>query len=175
MTMAHPSKSLKSKLDLGQLVEEHQVGLWRYLRSLGCESSEAEDLVQETFLAVIQKPFDNYAPAATAAYLRKVAFNRFISGRRRAGRMIVTSHVEEIDKTWTRWAGHDQGDGALDALRECLGSLTDRARSALQMRFQKQSSRSEIAGALGISEHGAKNLMQRAKKQLRECVERKSK
>ncbi|MDV7390211.1 sigma factor-like helix-turn-helix DNA-binding protein, partial [Arthrospira platensis SPKY1] len=61
----------------------------------------------------------------------------------------------------------------LDALRECLQQLTDRARMALDMRFRDRGSRSEIAAALGISEHGAKNLMQRAKQQLRTCIERK--
>jgi RNA polymerase sigma-70 factor (ECF subfamily) len=43
------------------------------------------------------------------------------------------------------------------------------------MRFADEASREEIAAALGISEHGAKNLMQRAKHQLRECVESKLK
>jgi RNA polymerase sigma-70 factor (ECF subfamily) len=41
------------------------------------------------------------------------------------------------------------------------------------MRFRDDSSRDEIATALEITEHGAKNLMQRAKQQLRECIERK--
>jgi RNA polymerase sigma-70 factor (ECF subfamily) len=45
---------------------------------------------------------------------------------------------------------------------------------ALDMRFRDRSSRSEIAVALGITEHGAKNLMQRAKQQLRVCIERKT-
>jgi RNA polymerase sigma-70 factor (ECF subfamily) len=41
------------------------------------------------------------------------------------------------------------------------------------MRFRGESSREEIAAALEITEHGAKNLMQRAKQQLRECIENK--
>ncbi|MFO0922154.1 MAG: hypothetical protein U0905_06645 [Pirellulales bacterium] len=39
------------------------------------------------------------------------------------------------------------------------------------MRFRDNAAREEIAAALGVSEHGAKNLMQRAKTQLKECVE----
>jgi RNA polymerase sigma-70 factor (ECF subfamily) len=42
------------------------------------------------------------------------------------------------------------------------------------MRFRDRFSRAEIASALAISESGAKNLMQRAKKQLRTCVEGKT-
>jgi RNA polymerase sigma-70 factor (ECF subfamily) len=43
------------------------------------------------------------------------------------------------------------------------------------MRFADQASRVEIGKALKITEHGARNLMQRAKQQLRTCVEEKLK
>ena len=77
-----------------------------------------------------------------------------------------------LDEIWNRWAGKDlTGDVAVEALRHCLTKLTERAQLALQMRFATQSSRVEIGDALGISDHGARNLMQRAKHQLRTCVE----
>ena len=46
-----------SPLDVARLVREHQAGVWRYLRVLGCPATEAEDLTQETFLAVLTRPF----------------------------------------------------------------------------------------------------------------------
>ena len=49
----------------------------------------------------------------------------------------------------------------------------ERARSALELRFKEEHTRLAIANHLQITEHGAKNLMQRAKKQLRDCVEHK--
>jgi RNA polymerase sigma-70 factor (ECF subfamily) len=82
-------------------------------------------------------------------------------------------NVELLDKTWTRWAGDDGGETAVNHLRDCLGRLTPRARMALEMRFRDECSRADIAAALEITEHGAKNLMQRAKQQLRECIEAK--
>jgi RNA polymerase sigma-70 factor (ECF subfamily) len=63
----------------------------------------------------------------------------------------------------------------MDALQECFDRLTQRAKLSLRMRFKEGASREAIADALGITEHGAKNLMQRAKSQLRECVEGKLK
>ena len=79
-----------------------------------------------------------------------------------------------LDEVWDRWAGKDgSGDESIEALRDCLQSLTERARKALKMRFADDSTRVEIGEALGISDHGARNLMQRAKQQLRECVEAK--
>ena len=141
--------------------------------ALGCDGTEADDLTQETFLAVLQRPFSHYSPAATAAYLRKVAYNRFISARRRSGRFVLMAQIEQVDRSWTRLASDDQGEALLEALSGCLGHLTERARWALEMRFRDRSSRQQIAAALGLSEHGAKNLMQRAKKQLRACIEGK--
>jgi RNA polymerase sigma-70 factor (ECF subfamily) len=156
-----------------RLIEAYQAGVWRYLRAMGCESALAEDLTQETFLAVLQRPFNDVSPAATSAYLRKTALNLLISHERRAGRVRIVENIELLDKTWTRWAGDDDGEAVLQHLRNCLGRLAARARMALEMRFREEHSRAEIAAALEITEHGAKNLMQRAKQQLRDCIESK--
>jgi RNA polymerase sigma-70 factor (ECF subfamily) len=88
--------------------------------------------------------------------------------------MQTVAESSVLDEIWNRWAGKDlTGDVAVDALRSCLDGLTDRARLALRMRFAENASRVEIGDALGISDHGARNLMQRAKQQLRQCVEEK--
>jgi RNA polymerase sigma-70 factor (ECF subfamily) len=158
-----------------RLIANYQQGVWRYLRTLGCEPALADDLTQETFLAVLQKPFQDYNPAATAAYLRRVGYNLFISYQRRSGKVTSVDNIEQLEQHFVQFAGEDQGEAALEALRECLTKLTDRAKWSLEMRFRENLSRTEIAEKLEISEHGAKNLMQRAKQQLRECVERKLK
>ena len=93
-----------------RLIEEHQAGVWRYLRALGCEASQAEDLTQEVFIAVLQRPFQDYNSAATAAYLRRTAYNMFISDQRRNGRMIAVEELEVVDTRWVELAGSDNGD-----------------------------------------------------------------
>lgn len=174
--------------DGAQIIQEHQAGVWRYLRVLGCDAAEAEDLTQETFLAVLEKPFQIYERAATAAYLRQVARNLLISNRRRASRCGVTMrnmadanvgemNVAEMDAAeaaWLRWSGRDDGAERLAALRRCLETLTTRARQALELRFGQQASRADIATALGLTEDGAKNVLQRAKQHLRACIEKET-
>ncbi len=88
-------------------------------------------------------------------------------------RLRHVENIEELDDVWGKWAGQDNGEELILKLKSCLQSLTDRARRALEMRFRGRHTRARIAEALGITEHGAKNLMQRAKKQLRECIESK--
>jgi RNA polymerase sigma-70 factor, ECF subfamily len=156
-----------------RLIETYQAGVWRYLRAMGCEAALADDLTQDTFLAILQRPFNDVSPAATNAYLRKTALNLLISHERRAGRVRTVEDVEQLDQEWTRWVGDEDGEMVVAYLRDCFGRLAERARLALEMRFRGEHTRTEIAAALDITEHGAKNLMQRAKHQLRECIERK--
>lgn len=159
--------------EAAEFIAKHQLGVWRYLRAIGCDAALADDLTQDTFLAVLRKPFDFVSDAASAGYLRRVAYHLLVTARRRSSRVMVTDAIELFEKDWARWAGFDNGESAMDALQECFDRLTKRAKLSLRMRFGEGASREAIAAALGITEHGAKNLMQRAKSQLRECVEGK--
>ena len=171
--MKSSASAKATQFDPAVLIKSHQTGVWRYLRALGCDPSLAEDLTQETFLKVLQKPFDDYDPTATAAYLRRVAHNLFVSVQRRAGRVIAVDDIQQFETAWCQWIKDGRGDDFLEALEDCFQRLTPRAKWALEMRFRDRMARAKIAENLKITEHGAKNLMQRAKKQLRDCVERK--
>jgi RNA polymerase sigma-70 factor (ECF subfamily) len=157
-------------LDVERLVERHQIGVWRYLRSLGCEPTLADDLTQETFLAVLERPFHDFNPQATAGYLRRVAHNHFITHLRRTRKVVPLEEIQGLAETWTRIAAQDDGEEWLEALRACFARLPPRSQLALIMRFRDQASREQIAQALGITQCGAKNLMQRAKLQLARWV-----
>jgi RNA polymerase sigma-70 factor (ECF subfamily) len=140
---------------------------------LGCDSSTADDLTQDTFLRVLRRDdFVQHSEAATSSYLRRTAFNLLVSLHRKQGRVQTVAEPNLVNEVWDRWAGMDlTGDEAVDALRYCLSILTERAQKALMMRFASEASRVEIGEALNITDHGARNLMQRAKEQLRRCVD----
>ena len=75
--------TIQARLTPAELVRRHQAAVWRYLRFLGCDPAQADDLTQETFLAVLEKPFEQRCDTATAAYLRTVARNRFLAVMRK--------------------------------------------------------------------------------------------
>ena len=158
-----------------ELIRAHQAGVWRYLRMLGCDASLADDITQETFLKVLRHDrFTQHNDGSTAAYLRRTAHNLLVSLHRKGGRKKTIFTSDPLDEIWERWAGKDiSGDKAIDSLRECMQALSPRAQLALKMRFGDESSRLSIADALDITEHGARNLMQRAKQQLKDCVQEK--
>ncbi len=175
MAESGEAESTDYPLEPSELIARHQRGVWRYLRMLGCDSATADDLTQETFLRVLRlENFVQHNDAATSSYLRRTAYNLLVSRHRKLGRMQTVAESSVLDEIWDRWAGKDlTGDMAIEALRSCVGVLTERAQLALRMRFAEDASRVEIGQALGISDHGARNLMQRAKQQLRQCVEEK--
>ena len=161
-------------VDAAFLIEKYQAGLWRYLRSLGASPDLADDLTQATFLAVLKSRFVHEAWPKTWSFLRRVAYNLYIDEHRRRGRLEIIPLVEERDQRWSEWAGNDgPDDQMLAALKDCTGNLSDRAQRALQLRYRDQATREQIATDLDLSPHGAKNLLQRAKQRLRDCLKRK--
>jgi RNA polymerase sigma-70 factor (ECF subfamily) len=161
--------------DIAALVRTHQAGIWRYLRALGCSAAEAEDLTQETFLEVLRRPFEQRSDASSAAYLRLVARHQMLMARRKQGREVGLADIEGIDAEWNEYVGDHDGGLHVEALKECLKGLEERERRALELRYKDELPREEIGKALGLSDGGIKNLMERAREKLKRCMERKLK
>ena len=161
--------------DILSLVQAHQAGIWRHLRFLGCAPDEADYLTQETFLSVLARPFEDRGPQAAAAYLRTVARNLLLNRRRRPGAFASLEDMQDAEEAWTSRIHDDTGEEYLQALRDCLETLSARARQALELQYRDGLSRTRIAEAVAVSEEGAKSLLQRSKEALRGCVESKVK
>ncbi|HVX60404.1 MAG TPA: RNA polymerase sigma factor [Pirellulales bacterium] len=164
--------TIKPPSDFAGLVRVHQAGVWRYLRFLGADEAQADDLTQETFLSVYRRPFVEQSPAATAAYLRTVARRQFMMSIRKSKRQPALANLELADEVWSRLAG-DDGGGYLEALRDCLQSLDGRVRQAIELRYRDDRSRADIGRLLEIGEDGVKSLLRRTREVLRGCVEKR--
>jgi RNA polymerase sigma-70 factor (ECF subfamily) len=165
---------MKRPIDLADLVHKHQAGIWRYLRYLGADSTEAADLTQETFLAFARAKFAERNGCQTSAYLRTVARNQLLALRRRQNREITTVELEAADTVWAAAAGpRDDLTSFLDALRECVAQLDGRCRQAIDLHYRDSLGRDEIAQQLEMKPDGVKTLLRRTRQSLRECVERK--
>lgn len=157
--------------DPADLVRAHQAGVWRYLRLLGAPAALADDLTQETFLSVLQRPFEDRGPAAAAAYLRLVARHLFLKDRRAAVLRPQPMELAELDAAFARLCGADGGDGYLAQLGQCLERLAERSREALTLHYRERLGRTAIGARLGLGEDGVKSLLRRARAALRDCIE----
>ncbi len=153
-------------------MRSHQGEVWRYLRLLGCTPELAEDLVQETFLVVLKKPFEQRSPAQTASYLRRIA--RYLHLDRCRRRKRAESWAAAVDAISDRGALEDDvAQQRLDGLQHCLRELEGRPLEAIELFYRQRLSRAEVALRMGMKETGVKTLLQRVRAHLRQCIERR--
>ena len=159
--------------EVAALVRSHQAGVWRYLRYLGCPAAEADDLTQDTFLAVFRDGFEDRSAEQTAAYLRTVARNRLLAVRR-SQKKAPEVDLAAAEAVWAETVGDRGMDDYLVALEDCLEvGVTPRVRRALEFFYRDRLSRDQIAEQLEMAVEGVKTLLRRARSALRKCVERK--
>jgi RNA polymerase sigma-70 factor (ECF subfamily) len=166
--------------ELETLVRTHQAEVYRYIRYLGAvDCALAEDIVQETFLAAFQSP--NPAPATDvrrqSAWLRGIARNLFLAHCRKTRNSPVRADSSSLQRAEECWAVEflRQGDGFdyVEALRRCLGSLDQKQRRFLDLRYAEKKSRVEMAQLLRMTEDGIKSALQRIRGMLQNCIERR--
>ena len=156
------------------LVHAHQSELWRYLLFLGCQPAEAEDITQETFLAVLRRPFEDRGPQASSAYLRRVARNLFLKSVEQRARGPLLVDLEEAEQLWVSLCARDGGDRYVQSLRVCIDELPTRSRQAVELSYHEGRSRSQIAQLMGITSAGVKALLRRVRGALKSCVQKKT-
>ncbi len=167
--------TMAQDIDLERLMRAHQADIWRFLRALGCEAAQADDLTQETFLSLLRADFEERGAFETLAWLRKAAKNLFLMNVRQGRTRPTVLNLDNIEDQWAEFAGDDGAQLRLDALRTCMQSLDERQREALQLRYGAETTRAELSKRLSLSEGGTKNLLERVKEKLRECIERRLK
>jgi RNA polymerase sigma-70 factor (ECF subfamily) len=164
------------RTELEILVRTHQAEVYRYLKYLGADSAAAEDLAQETFLAAFRSRAGvDLADAATApAWLRGIARNMFLRHCRSRSRdpvRVDSQYLEQAEAFWAeRFLQPADGFDYLNALRECLTTLSEPHREALRLRYQQRRSRAEMARALTLTEDGVKSLLRRIRASLAACI-----
>jgi RNA polymerase sigma-70 factor (sigma-E family) len=149
---------------LEQLYAVHYAGLVRMAVLLLRDQALAEDVVQDSFVAM-HGHWDRIDPAKAPAYLRQTVVNRSRSALRH--RTVVARHRPEPPPDAAP-ADH----GVLDTERrtrvlDALAELPDRQREVLVLRHYLDMSEADIAATLGISRGAVKSHASRGAAALR--------
>lgn len=146
--------------------DKHQRALTSYAYALTRDREAADDLVQETFVRLINELQKGRQPENLQAWLFRVCSNLVVSGARRrnvAQRFIsqITPRDTEIDAEYETLRREMSGE-----LIDALARLPADARVALVMAAHGFSGR-DIANALGRTETSTRTMMFRAREQMR--------
>lgn len=139
-----------------QLIVEWNPPLFRYLRTQLPSAEDAEDVVSETFSALIKavKSFDGKVALSTFIYS--------IANRKVADFWRKRKDAEELKENVSTRGPTSQ---ALE-LQEALATLSEDAQKALLLRYQMGLSVSEVADALNRSYKATESLLSRSRSQL---------
>lgn len=156
----------QDKSAFASLMARHLDSLYGYAIRLTQEPSNAEDLVQETWLRVWANA-NKYrqGKVAFSTWLHRVLHNLFVDQYRRKQRS-VPEFVEAVerDDPWNIHA-QNQSKAQMDHL---LRQLPDNQRAALLLFHQQGFSTREVAAILCLGERAAESLLARARRALRQ-------
>jgi RNA polymerase sigma-70 factor, ECF subfamily len=157
------------RADLESVVRQHQAGVWRYLRLLGCTPDAADDLTQETFLVVLRRGFERRGERETWSFLRQTARHIHLRQVRDKDRRTRELRADLVDGVWMEMAD-DAGDAWIEALRICVERLEGRPQEVVRLFYREGYSRANVARYLAMKETGVKTLLQRTRAVLRDCI-----
>ena len=154
----------------GELVRRHGGRLRALALRFSGAASEADDIVQETFLS-FWRTADRWQAggAPLGAYLTRIAVNRAIDAdrRRRVRRFFGLADANEI-RDPSPIADERLADRrALAAVTEDIGRLPARQRAAILLAADGERSNVDIGAAMELSEGAVEQLLVRARRTLR--------
>jgi RNA polymerase sigma-70 factor (ECF subfamily) len=166
-------ENAESEIDLTALVETYSSLLFRVAHSVLRSRAEAEDVVQDVFVRVIERRGSLPEVRDMRVWLIRIAWNLAIDRRRRIQpQQMDESFAESLAATSV------PADEALDeaqrmkaVLRE-LERLPKVERHVLLLCSLEELGTAEIAKVLGRSESGVRALLFRARTRLRERLEK---
>lgn len=163
-----PPDSLAT-LRVQQLFVRHQSLVRAFILSLQPGFSEADDVLQETFLVVTRRAADYVVGTNFVAWVCTIARLKLLEARRKAGTPGLTAEAlaalcEDVpDESFFR--------DRLEALQACLGKLAPKARELVQLRFHGELGPQEIAARISWKEAAVRVALSKARAFLRDCVQ----
>jgi RNA polymerase sigma-70 factor (ECF subfamily) len=142
--------------------EAKAAALVLYGRALGLSHSEAEDVLQETFVALMQKP---WPPEQPEHYCVRSFRNRALNYRRGLWRRIA----RELESR--RWFEKSPGESRREnAAMRCLAELPPDQREVIVLKIWHQYTYDEISHLLDVSPNTAAGRYRYGLQKLRACL-----
>jgi len=148
-----------------QIVLRHQSAAWGVAYRFLGDADEAEDMIQEAFLRILDAA-DRYKPTASfRTYLYRV-LTRLCIDHKRKKRPMPTDRLPEMPAPGPTPLQHIERLESESAIRSALDALPPKYRMVIVLRYFEGLSGAEIADAMKTSQKGIERLLARARQSL---------
>lgn len=163
--------SLDQQKQLMLLMTQHQRRIFGYIHTLVPSRADAEDILQETSLVIVEK-FHEFKPGTDfVAWACQIAWWRVRAARQKFARSKVVFDDEVLDSVaHTASTMHEEMSDRHEALARCLQRLHPRDRELLLTRYERGARVEEAAERSGRSLEAAYKALARLRKLLLDCV-----
>jgi RNA polymerase sigma-70 factor (ECF subfamily) len=152
------------------LFVRHENAIRAFVRSLQPSLSDADDVMQETFLTVSRKA-STFEPGTNfVAWACGIARLKVLEDFRQRKRANVLSEKAIIALTEDAPSPQSITERA-GALEACLQQLTPKARDLLWRRYSRRQSSTEMAAAAGMTSTAVRVALTKIRKALRDCID----
>src|SRR3954471_4272351 len=153
-----------------------QRSLWAYLQAATRDVNETDDLLQEVSNVLWEK-FDHYDPArpftAWALGVARLQILKWLQSKARGRRILSDESLTALAEAAAQSVEEPDPRPAL--LSGCIAALQERARKVIEMKYAGGLPIKEIADRLGQQVGAIEMALVRARRALRQCIERKMK
>ena len=148
-----------------RVYEQKAAELLLYGRALGLSHGEAEDVLHETFMALMQREAE---PQQPEHYVIRAFRNRALNYRRSLWRRLT----RELEST--RWFERNDDEGPAErAAMRCLAGLPRDQREVIVLKIWSEYTFEEIAGLLELSPNTVAGRYRYGLEKLRACLKGK--
>jgi RNA polymerase sigma-70 factor (ECF subfamily) len=163
-------------LHVQQLFVRHQQTVLGYVLSIEPNFANAQDIVQEVFLAVSRKAQTWSAGTDFLAWVCTVARYETLHFQRTRARRVARLDGDVIELLYAGEAvDESEWQHRVDSLRRCLSRLAPRAKELVWRRYHGAQMPRDIATAIGWTVNAVRVALTRARGALRECMEKQLK
>jgi len=149
-----------------ELVRRYAPKLLRFAERLLRDGSEAEDVVQETFLRLWQRARDYVPDARVTTWLHRITHNLAVDRLRARGRLKPLPDEEEMPISARQPSLLDEKRRVV-ALNDAIAALPERQAAAVTLVHLHGLSGKEAAEVLGVGAEAIESLLARARRTLK--------
>lgn len=155
------------------IVRTYQRSVWQTVLLAAGDLHTPEDLVQQTFVQAFRH-LDQYRLGSNFRHwinriARNIAFQELRRRAREDRRLRV--YYEYLEEAADDRVSGERLEKLAAALQGCRGFLSEPASRALALRYEQAKGFEEIAGILGRTVAGTRQLLQRVRETLKKCID----